>query len=155
MVPTVVPRGAKNGARRLASKPSHSSSLCTETAPPERPSREPAIVVTGEPHADLRHRTNGENWTCDKTSNVEEQAPPAGFEPATFGLGNCGYVATNVNDKNQLGQPPDSEVPSVVPSDLPSARAAEMARVVLAWPSLPPLIRQAILGMVEAFENGE
>ena len=80
---------------------------------------------------------------------------PSGLEPLTFGSVDCGYVAPNVNDTNQLGQTPEGEVPTVVPSDLPSEITAEMARVVLAWPSLPPLIRQAILGMVEAVENGK
>ena len=60
----------------------------------------------------------------------------------------------NSEHAQEFGNDAETEVPIVVPSDFPSEIAAEMARVVLAWPSLPPLIRQAILGMVEATQNG-
>ena len=93
--------------------------------------------------------------TCKAASPTKEKVHPEGFEPPTPGSEDRGYDHTTPDDSNQLGQVALGEVPTVVPSDLPSETGAEIARVVLAWPSLPTMIRQAILGMVDAVKSGK
>jgi hypothetical protein len=79
---------------------------------------------------------------------------PAGIEPATCGLEDCGHVVATVNTTKDLGQSEESQVPTVVPS-LSGARPSsdlspDLTRVVGAWPSLPAVIKAGILALVQA-----
>lgn len=78
-VPTMVPRGAEIGARRLALKPSDSAPDCTETAPSDRPSRGTAIAVTGQRHGELRRRTRGATGDLRHVSLRRSESTPGGI----------------------------------------------------------------------------
>ncbi len=75
---------------------------------------------------------------------------PAGFEPATLGLGNGSeQVASAQGDSTS--DAPASSVAHQLPTESQQAPAdPELARLIAAWPTLPPAIRAVILAAAEA-----
>ncbi len=84
-VPTVVPRGAKQGAIRLASEPSQNATDCIEravgTANSEKPSR--ARNSRGVGGNGTSRDQNAPQ--CIELPTRAEEVHPTGFEPVTFG----------------------------------------------------------------------
>jgi hypothetical protein len=58
---------------------------------------------------------------------------------------------------NELGQPNIVEVPTVVPTfsrRLSNAHLTpELAKIIDAWPSLPPVAKAGVLAMIDAAEH--
>ena len=70
-----------------------------------------------------------------------------GLEPAT-----SGSTVPNATDANATN--PSTSSVAVTPGAVPGAVAGEakggLARVVEAWPTLPELLRRAVLAMIDA-----
>jgi hypothetical protein len=68
-------------------------------------------------------------------------------------------ISPNNKTLNQLRQIEKGEVPTVVPSssEFPFARhiPSELAKVVIAWPGLPPIVKAGILAMINASASGQ
>jgi hypothetical protein len=89
--------------------------------------------------------------SSDYDCRSAKRVPPAGFEPATLGLGNGGHVGGTEEEDRTSGEGDkplalalalDSEKPAPVDPDL--------ARVVEAWPDLAEPIRRAVLALVSS-----
>lgn len=87
---------------------------------------------------------------------MDEEIRPAGFEPATLGLGNRPSEYASHHRGRASDDRPGPLAPQLAASarEPPSPLAAtpadpDLARVLDAWPSLPPHIRAAVLALVQ------
>jgi integrase len=86
-VPTVVPRGARNGAIRLASQAYQAASICTESGDEEAGDDEEATGPNVKRRGTLRTALHSAGSPCIDLHRAKSEVSPAGFEPATFGSG--------------------------------------------------------------------
>jgi site-specific recombinase XerD len=84
-VPTMVPRGAENGAERLASAALRIAPDCTEDADERNENGDPKIAVN--PNVARTFRTERGRSASRRTSQDggKSEVHPTGFEPVTFG----------------------------------------------------------------------
>ena len=86
-VPTVVPRGAKNGAIRLASGTSQVAPNRTESREEEGDDVEDADRPKAKRRRTLRTEPHHAASICRGAKGAKEKVSPIGFEPITFGSG--------------------------------------------------------------------
>ncbi|NLX54392.1 MAG: tyrosine-type recombinase/integrase [Planctomycetaceae bacterium] len=86
-VPTVVPRGARNGAIRLASPGYQTAPICTETSDEEAAEEEEASRPKAKRRGTLRTDLHSPQPPCIDLHRAEFEVSPTGFEPVTFGSG--------------------------------------------------------------------
>ena len=86
-VPTVVPRGAENGAVHLASETLQIAPLCTETADERTKKDDPQIVVNPSPVGTSCIELHVPASVCTGCRGRKGKVSPTGFEPVTFGSG--------------------------------------------------------------------
>jgi hypothetical protein len=154
MVPSVVPRGAENGAIWLASQANEPAPICARAAESDtldarnsgrrKPTTGRELCADSRPDASL----------CIATHARRNEIRPAGFEPATLGSEDCCALDVTTKYDAELGETRECEVPILVPSlsdyapgaDIPS----DLADVVAAWPDLPDAIKAGVLALVRA-----
>ena len=83
------------------------------------------------------------------------QLRPAGFEPATYGLGNAGNISANVDNSSISRTPDQSHSPQHSPAPANRCESvttvdSALARIIDAWPALPEPIRRAMLALAES-----
>jgi hypothetical protein len=88
--------------------------------------------------------------TIDSQCNPMRKLRPAGFEPATLGLGNGSRSDVSLVRQGD-SDPPELMVAPPVAQLLakPSEVGADLARVIEAWPRLPESMREAILKLID------
>lgn len=86
-VPTVVPRGAKNGAIRLASGTSQPAPNCTESGKEEGDGEEETNCPKSKRRSTLCAASHHAASICSGPEGAEKEISPTGFEPVTFGSG--------------------------------------------------------------------
>ncbi len=84
-VPTMVPRGAENGAERATSDTLPFAQICSEQASDGTENGDPTIAAS--PYSDATFRTERDRSAslCTGREGSKTEVHPAGFEPATFG----------------------------------------------------------------------
>lgn len=87
MVPTLVPCGAKNGAKQLAAEKYQPSSDCIEEGAERRRIQKKPADVSSQRALELRAIENTSEEFQTGCIDVESEVPPGGFEPPTFGFG--------------------------------------------------------------------
>ncbi len=67
--------------------------------------------------------------------------------------------SSNAIEQRDLRKTENTGVPTMVPSDLETwfdtETGAELAQVVIAWPTLPAFMRQGILAMIQAAASAD
>ncbi len=150
MVPTMVPRGAENGAIRLASSTLRTAPDCTENEQnDEKPRR---LESAKNPEKTGAFCTDSQRIASNCTSGR------GGNRTRTVVThpGILSPVRTSRNEANakELRDLESGEVPILVPSPLDGVHwpdvPLDLARVTVAWPLLPDAIRAAITTLVDA-----
>jgi hypothetical protein len=86
-VPTVVPRGAENGAVESASQRIRLASDCTEDTERDEENGSLAIAVTGDGSTRIRTEPGEVASVCIEEARGGRKVSPTGVEPVTFGFG--------------------------------------------------------------------
>ena len=86
VVPTMVPRGAENGAIRLASNEDETDTVCTEGGRKESRKGQGEFDATLELPNEFRTKSHRGALPCTLAAGTSSKARPAGLEPATCGL---------------------------------------------------------------------
>ena len=84
-VPTMVPRGAENGADRLASPVLRIAPTCTEEAGERNENGDPKIAVNPNVARTFRTERGRSASRCIGPAGGKKEVHPRGFEPLTFG----------------------------------------------------------------------
>ena len=154
-VPTVVPRGANNGAVRLASGTSHVAPDCTESG--EKDAVDAPTRNAASPNA---------IGTCGIDSHqdaslciVKCERQESNLHPSRDWILSPGRESPKLKECQGFSDAAGSEVPTVVPT-LPDTRLGDdgppdFAPVAAAWALLPEVVKAGISAMVRAVTPGE
>ncbi len=160
MVPILVPCGAENGAERPALEELAIASNCTEDDEQQCDNSDSTVDLTAPQCKTFRTEQQPSASHRTKLRTRNKKVSPRGFEPLTFGSGGRRHVDATNKEDNDLGEPPRSEVPPLVPC-LPDGQAAsqrarlsrtDLLRLVDACRDLPPAIKVAIRALIKTVE---
>ena len=93
-VPTMVPRGAENGAERLASAALRIAPNCTEEANERNENGDPKIAVNPNVARTFRTEQGQSASRCTSQDGGKSEVHPRGFEPLTFGFAGSAGVGS-------------------------------------------------------------
>jgi integrase len=145
-VPTVVPRGAENGAVRLASEASQPAPDCTENGQTD--------VATRRLENARNPDKNGVSCTNPHQPASVCKAEREGFEPSvTLPPHRFSRPAPDPSKDQSYQEIRDNqsgEVPVGVPFSPEPQFPPDLARVVAAWDRLPDAIKAGVLALVQA-----
>ena len=85
-LPLLVPRGAENGAVRVASDALRIAPTCTEEADEAAKNGDQEIAVTTDKASRFRTERDRSASRCTSQDGGESKVHPTGFEPVTFGF---------------------------------------------------------------------
>jgi len=85
VVPTMVPRGAENGAKRFAPDTLRIAPNCTDEADDPKENGDQEIAVTPDKTRRFRTERDRSASRCTGQDGGESEVHPRGFEPLTFG----------------------------------------------------------------------
>ena len=154
-VPTVVPRGANNGAVRLASGTSQVAPDCTESG--EKDAVDAPTRNAASPNA---------IGTCGIDSHqdaslciVKCERQESNLHPSRDWILSPGRESPKLKECQGFSDAAGSEVPTVVPT-LPDTRLGDdgppdLAPVAASWALLPEVVKAGISAMVRAVTPGE
>lgn len=145
MVPTMVPRSAKNGAERLASAPQDLAPDCTQNGRRQRPRRSSQSSSKRGKKAHSRSSTQQSASSCEAERARFELAAPV--RALRFSR------PEQDSRKGKTGQEIQKEAPAEVPAMVPSFesvddRAIDSAELTRILNEVPDEVRVAILGVV-------
>ena len=104
------------------------------------------------------HRPTGTASRCTKNEGEMMSVSPTGVEPVTFGSGGQRSDFPRAKGSKGLRKIPSGGVPKVVPTSLHrfsnSSLTPELAKILDAWQSLPPVVQASVLAIIETAKGG-